>query len=191
MFGRPIRALALAVALLAALAPTAMAGGWAVTTLDAVPAGVRAAQSLSIGFTIRQHGVTPVRAEAYGGQVAIRIRADMAGPPVTFPARADGAVGHYLAEVRFPSAGLWTWEVEQGPFAPQPLGTVTVEGPVAMPAATPAVAPAPAARAAGVDAVASRGWGASGTALPYAAVFGLGVAGLALVALARRPGHVA
>ena len=135
MFGRPIRALALALASLAALTSTALAGGWAVTTLDAVPAGVRAGQSLAIGFTIRQHGVTPARVEQYGGQVAIRIRPTWK-PAADVPARADGPVGHYLAEVRFPSAGVWSWEVEQGPFAPQPLGTVTVEAPPALPAAT-------------------------------------------------------
>ena len=71
MFGRSIRALALALGLLAALAPPALAGGWAVTTLDGAPAVFRAGQSQTVGFTIRQHGVTPVRAEQLGGEVAV------------------------------------------------------------------------------------------------------------------------
>jgi hypothetical protein len=33
-----------------------------------------------------------------------------------------------VAEVRLPSHGVWQWRVEQGPFAPQQLGSVMVLG---------------------------------------------------------------
>lgn len=46
------------------------AGGWAVTTLDSTPAAT-ANQTVEVGFTIRQHGVTPVNPD---GDVGIVFR---------------------------------------------------------------------------------------------------------------------
>ncbi|MEO8162945.1 MAG: hypothetical protein ABI590_04110, partial [Ilumatobacteraceae bacterium] len=37
----------------------ATAGGWAVSTLDEVPVPI-AGEPIDVGFTIRQHGITPV-----------------------------------------------------------------------------------------------------------------------------------
>ena len=42
-----------------ALTPIVLAGGWAVITLDQLPAQVIAGQPLTIGFMVRQHGHTP------------------------------------------------------------------------------------------------------------------------------------
>lgn len=36
------------------------AGGWAVITLDELPSGVVADEPLTIGFTVLQHGITPM-----------------------------------------------------------------------------------------------------------------------------------
>jgi hypothetical protein len=53
------RRLSLSFVLVAAmllLASPALAGGWAVITLDTLPRDVRAGQSMRVGFAIRQHG---------------------------------------------------------------------------------------------------------------------------------------
>jgi hypothetical protein len=218
MLRRSTYALALALALSIALVPTVLAGGWAVSTLDAAPASFRAGESQTIGFTIRQHGVEPVRAEQFGGEVSVRARPVEAGQPIVFPARADGPIGHYVAEVRFPSAGGWVWEIVQGPFAPQPLGSLTVQ-PAPAPSAVPTVAsaPAPAPIVASAPAPApvapaavpasapgsaplvapaaapavTRGPTVSGAVLALAALVAGAAATLALLALGRRPDLVA
>jgi hypothetical protein len=194
MLRRSTCALVLALALSIALAPTALAGGWAVSTLDAAPAEFRAGESQTIGFTIRQHGATPVRVEQFGGEVGVRVRPVEDGQPLVFPARPEGPIGHYVVEVRFPSAGGWVWEIAQGPFAPQPLGSLTVQ-PAPAPVAVATVAPAPIAPAAvapaAVAPVPSRRPAVPGAVLPLAALVAGAAATLALVALARRPDLVA
>lgn len=105
----------------AVAASSAVAGGWAVTTLDSVPApGVN--EKVEVGFTIRQHGVTPVRPE---GDVGIQITSESRVSSY-FAAEPNGPTGHYVATVIFPEAGTFTWLARQGWFEPQPLGTVVV-----------------------------------------------------------------
>src|SRR5687767_11024556 len=123
--------------LLVALAAPAAAGGWAVTTLDAVPDRFEAGRAYDIGYTIRQHGVTPVDLASTG----IRITSADSGKQLTFDGRKDGAVGHYVARVSFPAAGGWTWEALQDWFAPHPLGLLEV----VLPGSTVASEPRPAA----------------------------------------------
>jgi hypothetical protein len=115
-----LAALASFAACVLAAAP-AGAGGWAVTTLDAMPADPVAGVPTDVGYTIRQHGVTPVALE----DTAIVVEA-AGGATQRFAGRADGAVGHYLATVTFPTGGALRWHVEQGWFAPQDLGTIQV-----------------------------------------------------------------
>jgi hypothetical protein len=105
-----------------ALVLPAMAGGFAVTTFDQLPTTFRAGESYRLGYTVRQHGVTPLPG------LTTRIVAQQAASGVTeiFIGTADGPAGHYAAIVRLPSEGAWLWQVEQGPFAPQQLGTLTV-----------------------------------------------------------------
>ena len=83
-----------------------------------------------MGYTIKSHGVTPVRVNDTG--IAI---VGSAGARTVFPGRGEGPVGHYVAGVRFPSAGSWTWEAVQGGFGVQELGSVEVAA--ADPAASP------------------------------------------------------
>ncbi len=111
---------------IAGVASGASAGGWAVTTLDAVPTPVPG-QPVRVGFTILQHGVTPVDLDS---DVAIEV-VDARGSNTVFPARLDGPTGHYVADVVFPTAGTYEWTVHQGWFEPQSLGTVTVAVPAA------------------------------------------------------------
>lgn len=111
--------------------PSVFAGGWAITTLDPLPNELRAGQTYPIGYVIRQHGQTPFTS----AQTAIEIRSPDTQVPQRFRAVPDGAPGHYVAQVTFPTAGEWQWDVDQAPFAPQALGTVTVLAPSATSAA--------------------------------------------------------
>ncbi|MDP2292069.1 MAG: hypothetical protein Q8M22_12840 [Actinomycetota bacterium] len=114
----------LLVALLAilGLGGTAAAGGWAVTTLDATPVPVPG-EPVDVGFTIRQHGVTPV--DIADGVAIEVVAAD--GTVQRFPAERQGVVGHYVASVVFPAAGDFNWSVIQGSFGPQDLGVLSVD----------------------------------------------------------------
>jgi hypothetical protein len=124
--------LSIAVAALAMvwLTPGALAGGWAITTLDAVPRDMQAGETYRIGFLMRQHGVEPIR----DGQPRIVIRMD--GQEHSFRAVAEGAPGHYVAEVAFPREGEWTWAVDQAPFPMyQALGPIVIRTAAAVEAA--------------------------------------------------------
>ena len=109
----------------------ASAGGWALSTLDAVPEPV-AGQDVEVGFTVRQHGRTPVDVEDAG----ITIR-DASGAETSFAARHEGPSGHHVATVRFPAEGVFTWQVDQGWFGPQDLGAIDVLAPGGVPAPAP------------------------------------------------------
>ena len=118
---RKLLPLTAALVLSVLLAVPAAAGGWATVTLDKVPTELRAGTRHTLGYTILQHGVTPFS----GSKSVVRARS-ASGQTVTFAARAEGAPGHYVVDVTFPTAGAWTWEVVPEPFAPQPIGTITV-----------------------------------------------------------------
>jgi len=112
---------------LGALAGTALAKEGAVTKLDALPpGGLHAGQMIPVGFTILMDGVEPYKADV--AEIVVR---NATGKVLSYPATAQGAVGHYVANVYFPAAGTYTWQVTQGTFfAPYDLGTVAVLGPV-------------------------------------------------------------
>lgn len=99
---------------------SAAAGGWAVSTLDEMPAAV-AGEAVEVGFTIRQHGVTPVAID----DVGIEVRSPD-GLTSSFEAAAGGPVGHYVATVVFPAAGEYSWAVRQGFFGDHELGAIDV-----------------------------------------------------------------
>jgi hypothetical protein len=126
---RKLLVLPAALAALLLFATPASAGGWAITSLDALPAPV-AGEEVEVGFTILQHGVTPVDQEAVddGEGISVVVRSP-AGDETVFPAQADGAVGHFVAEVEFPEAGTATWWVDQGWFGPYELGEIEVGSP--------------------------------------------------------------
>ena len=168
--------LAAALALTAALAVPASganAGGWAVTTFDDLPGQFVAGQSYALGYTIRQHGVSPIKVESTG----IYLLNGSGGTVASFPGAANGALGHYVATVRFPAAGTFTWFVTQEPFGEQQLGPITiVAGAGQAQPAVPAV-PAPVQPAAAAPAVTSQGANDLGMRL------GLAVASLAATIL--------
>ena len=155
------------------VAAPAAAGGWAVSTLDQPPSGLVAGQDTQVGFMIRQHGKTPVNPDS--GTIGIRLIEQGTGHVYEFPATQTGPTGHFVATVRPPTAGAWTWEVLQGWFAPQELGPITVTGATA--AAPPAALAQPAAPASGTD-----GWRIAAVAIAG----GLGLVFVADLVLGRR-----
>jgi len=120
-----MRSLTILVAVLALslgiFATPALAGGWAVTTFDDLPGQFVSGKEYVLGYTIRQHGQTPINVD----RTEILALAS-SGRTLSFPGKSDGAVGHYLATVFFPAGGTYTWQVTQGAFAPQDLGRITV-----------------------------------------------------------------
>ena len=96
------------------LTSAALAGGFAVTTLDPLPQTIQAGQTYRIGYVIRQHGVTPVWACSAGDSHQPR-RASSCASPATPRARPATT----CPTVTFPSDGAWTWSVDQTPFSPQ------------------------------------------------------------------------
>jgi hypothetical protein len=107
---------------LVAATPPATAGGWAITSLDPVPE-LRAGQSVSIGFTVLQHGITPATLEE---GVSITVVDSQSSAESVFDAASDGKPGHYVARVTFPAEGSYTWSVKPGWFRVQQLGSITV-----------------------------------------------------------------
>jgi hypothetical protein len=140
-----------ALALMCALGAPALAGGWAATTLDDLPPNMQAGTEYAIGYTIRQHGVTPVNVEDMQSTTQIRITAPTGAKTLSDQGVQTGAKGHYDAKVLFPYDGDWTWQVTQGPFAPLSLGVVLVAPAGGAPPAPaqPVAAAAPAQQPAG------------------------------------------
>jgi cytochrome c2 len=122
-----------AVSVLATLlaASPALAGGWAVVTLDQLPGQIVAGQPLDVGFTVRQHGQT-LRSDL---QPILRFDRTDAQGSFTVSAQQTGGDGHYNAVVTFPSSGTWNWQVDVGLFTP-PMPALTVIAAAPAPAAS-------------------------------------------------------
>ena len=104
------------------LTATTWAGGWAVVTLDSLPTTVRAGETLTLGFMVRQHGETPTNSV----KPYLSAKNQTTGESVRFDARQNGPVGHFLVDVRFPANGTWSWSVTPAPFEATELGTLNV-----------------------------------------------------------------
>jgi mono/diheme cytochrome c family protein len=95
----------------------AWGGGWAVVTLDELPANVQANEPFMIGFTVRQHGRTPLA----GLEPSVVVTHAAGNDRVIVPAKDEGPVGHYTARITLPSAGEWTWGIDAfGALNPMP-----------------------------------------------------------------------
>lgn len=136
----------LAFALLVSLifAIPVFAGGWAVVSLDTLPANVVAGEPFTVGFTVLQHGKTPL---------------DGLGPIITATlskkekfvvvAESDGKPGHYTATLTFPYDGSWDWSIDAfGREQPmpvlqvvEPVGEYIAEAVVVTEPMTPAISP--------------------------------------------------
>jgi hypothetical protein len=105
-----MRTLVLMLAAAAALAAagTASAGGWATAGVSPLPADPIAGSTWDAKITILQHGRTPL----VGVQPTISLVGS--GERKTFAAKATDEPGIYLAKVKFPAAGSWSYEVYDG-----------------------------------------------------------------------------
>jgi hypothetical protein len=99
-------ALPLALVATCLMAAVALAGGFAIANLDSTPQP-RAGEATTLGFTVLQHGVTPVTE----GDVGVTARNATTGETIAAKARAEAKPGHYVATLTFPSAGAWSWEI--------------------------------------------------------------------------------
>lgn len=121
VFARILVIVAVALGLLTATAVPADAGGWALASLDPMPAPTAGDQG-EVGFTILQHGVTPA---GLLDDVGVEIR--LADGSTRFaPAVADGRPGHYVAHVTFPAAGVYEWSIRMDWFGSYDLGPLEV-----------------------------------------------------------------
>jgi hypothetical protein len=93
----------------AALTGTAHAGGWATVELGAMPTSLVADEPWRVELIVKQHGITPMSDVT----PSVEITND-AGVVRTFPAHPTKQVGHYVAEVTFPSAGEWKTRLYDG-----------------------------------------------------------------------------
>jgi hypothetical protein len=110
-----------------------LAGGWATVTLDSSAPQPRAGEHTSIGFTLLQHGQTPISWES----VTLVARNLGTGESVVADARPEGKTGQYVVTVTFPSEGRWSWELRtKNLFMETRLDPLTV-----LPAASPAPTP--------------------------------------------------
>lgn len=107
MFSRSSISTGLALLLALVFAFPALAGGWAVITLDELPTDVLAGEPLTIGFTVRQHGITPMN--GLDPMVTARLLKD---EQFVVYAEPDGKPGHYTATLTFPKAGDWNWSIQ-------------------------------------------------------------------------------
>ncbi len=122
------------------------AGGWAVVTMERVPAFLVAAKSSTLSWSVRQHGVslTP----GLSGVVQARNRQGVAIEAVSTPLRD---AGYYQAAITLPSAGEWTLTIVSGfmasKSAPVPMRVVAAD----------ALAPDMTARERGAQLLAAKG----------------------------------
>jgi hypothetical protein len=123
------------------LASSALAGGWANAILDDPGAGgpPSAGEPVTIGFTLLQHGVTPVN----WGSPTMTITNTVTGEERTFEARQVGASGHWVVAVTYPTNGTWRTTVRHPDLevGMQGFGPVTI-GPAGAAPAAPAAPPA-------------------------------------------------
>jgi cytochrome c2 len=159
----------------------ALAGGWATISVDDLPGRISAGEEVKIGFMVRQHGITPM-SDLKPILSFSRLDAKDRFVVNAFP---QGKVGHYVASVTIPAAGLWSWSIQAFTMdQPMPALTVT-EASAAQPAASE---PLPAvwtlAGLSGLVCLAGSGWAflRKRPRLSVAlAVIGLAIAGAGLV----------
>ena len=181
---RRLLLLPLAAAVLLLAAPAAWGGGWATVGLSSTPDGLGAGTPWKVDITVLQHGRTPLD----GIHPSLTIRAG--GTERVFDTRPTGKSGVYRAEVVFPRAGRWEYEVRDGfidethTFAPVGIAAAGTGAGAARAAQVDPV-PAPAGDDGGSGGVA---WGwLAGAGVALAAAAGV----LAYDRRRRRPGTLA
>jgi hypothetical protein len=137
-----IRSTLVAAAALAAaviVPATSLAGGWATVGLSSLPDGARPGEAWVVDLTVLQHGRTPLEAV----RPVVRIGHPDRGTERSFDALPTGQPGVYRARVVFPSAGEWSYSVDDDFSQVHDFGSVRI-GAGDEHAATAAVKPPPA-----------------------------------------------
>jgi hypothetical protein len=101
--------LVIAVLLPFAAVSAAVAGGWAIITVRDLPDYAVSGRPVSLTFTVRQHGMTPL--------VGLKpnVRATASGhPDLSSSAAPTGKSGEYSAALTFRQAGAWTIRIDSG-----------------------------------------------------------------------------
>ena len=117
-----------------ALPAQASAGGFATAGLSSTPEGLAPGEPWKVDITVLQHGRTPLDG------LTPRVRISSGDTTHDVVARPAGEPGVYRAEVVFPTAGRWDYEVLDGFIdeMPHTFPAVQIGG-----AATVAAAPEP------------------------------------------------
>lgn len=134
MFNRFRISIALALLLSVVLAIPVFAGGWAVITLDEIPTGVVAGEPLTIGFTVLQHGKTPME----GLDPTITATSSNSESFIVH-AKPEGETGHYAATLTFPVEGNWNWSIRAFSME-QTMPALSVAAPITAPVSQQPVA---------------------------------------------------
>jgi hypothetical protein len=115
-----------ALVLALALPAAAAAGGWATAGVGGPPPGIGPGDTWNAELTLLQHGVTPLE----GVNPTITI---IGAERQTFDFKPTGEPGVYTAEVVFPSAGTWRYEVNDDFSQVHTFGPIQVGAPVTAP----------------------------------------------------------
>jgi hypothetical protein len=91
-----------------ALTATAFGGGWATVGMSSTPDGVQPGKPWVVDMTILQHGRTPLQ------DLDPTLTISNGDARQTFNAKETAEPGVYRVSVTFPSAGLWSYEVNDG-----------------------------------------------------------------------------
>ncbi len=124
--------LVLALALALTIAIPALAGGWAVITLDELPTNVVAGESFTVGFMVLQHGQTPMT------DLDPIIIARSGKEKITVFVNEQGKPGHYAADMTLPSEGEWEWTIQAFSME-QPMPVLSVSAPAVASVSAPVV----------------------------------------------------
>ena len=90
-------------------AAPAGAGGWATVGVAPLPPD-EAGTAWDVQVTVLRHGRTPTD----GAAPAVIVRNADGGKTMRFPAKPTGKTGVYAARIEFPSAGTWSYAVNDG-----------------------------------------------------------------------------
>ena len=117
-----MRKVFIAIAAAALLSPaTALAGGWATVGVT-LPDEIGPGQTWNAELKVLQHGRTPL----IGVEPLVTI--SKGKKEQAFPARATDEPGVYVAEVVFPSAGKWSYRVDDGFGRTHTFAPIAVQG---------------------------------------------------------------
>lgn len=103
----------------------ALAGNWAVTSLDPLPDRIEPNRPYTIGFWVLQHGSHPYSGGVLN-PVALKF-VEETGKTTTFPGVALPEPAHYAAAIILPAGTYQVFGV-QGPFQDYRIGTLAVPG---------------------------------------------------------------